>query len=391
MNKVEILAPAGDMERLKTAIRYGADAVYIGGQKYGLRANANNFSIEEIKEATEFVHSHNKKIYVTVNMFFHNEDLKNIDEYLIELDKIGIDAYIVSDYAIISRIKKLKLHPSIHISTQQSVTNYETVKIFKKLGIKRVILARECSKEDIIDIKNKVDAELEIFIHGSMCTSYSGKCVMSNYVTLRDANRGGCAQVCRFNFDIGKDKDFTICSKDLNMVEYIEDMINIGITSLKIEGRMRSIYYIATVVNAYRNIVDAVYNKKLNSKMLNYYKKILDGCANRESIPQFYNKRPGVHEQYYAETPEISNQDFLGYVLNYDSKTKMMEIEQRNNFKIGNEVIIFGPNTKPFKFKIQKIIDKNGLIINCVPHPQQVVYVKVPHKVERHDIMRKPV
>lgn len=388
MKKCEILSPAGDLERLKWAIRYGADAVYIGGYDYSLRANANNFSLSDIKEAISFAHSYNKKVYITVNMLFHNEDLKKLDDYLKELDKIGVDAFIVSDYAVIKRIKELKLKPEIHISTQESSTNVETVKFWKNLGATRVVLARECSREDIIDIKKNCNIELEVFIHGAMCTSYSGRCVLSNYVTLRDSNRGGCSQVCRFSFDAGYDNEFSICSKDLNMSEYIPDMVNIGIDSFKIEGRMRSVYYIATVVNAYKMIVKHTLDNTLTEEILNYYKKVLNRCANRESAVHFYDKTPGVNEQYFTGREEVSNQDFLAYIKDYNEDTNIMTIEQRNNFKVGDEVEVFGPNTEVFSFVVEEIINEEGESVESAKHPQETLFIKVPKKVQMFDIMR---
>ena len=271
--KYELLLPAGDLNRLKFACLYGADAVYIGGVNYSLRANANNFSLEEIKEGVDFAHKLNKKIYVTVNMIFHNDDLKDLDEYLISLDEIGIDAYIVSDFAVIEAIKRLKLKTKFFISTQKSITNLEAVKFYKELGAYRVVLARECSREDIKYIKENIDTELEVFIHGAMCTSYSGRCIMSNYVTLRDSNRGGCSQVCRFIFDNNTKYDYAFSSKDLNMIDYISDMMDLKVESYKIEGRMKSLYYIATVANAYRTIMDHKINGTLTDDIINYYKK----------------------------------------------------------------------------------------------------------------------
>lgn len=388
MKTCEILSPAGDLERLKWAIMYGADAVYIGGYDYSLRANANNFSVEEIKEAVLFAHNYNKKVYVTVNMLFHNEDLCNLEDYLKKLDEIGVDAFIVSDYAVISKIKELNLKPEIHISTQQSTTNYETVKFWEKLGATRVVLARECSKEDIIDIKEKTNIELEVFIHGAMCTSYSGRCVLSNYVTKRDSNRGGCSQVCRFTFDALKQGDYSIACKDLNMAHYISDLVNIGVSSLKIEGRMRSIYYIATVVHAYKNIVMHTINNTLTNEILEYYIKVLNRCANRESAVHFYDKVPGVNEQYFTGREEVSNQDFLGIVKNYDKKTKIAEIEQRNNFKVGNVVEVFGPNTEVFNFEIKEIKNIKNEYVDSAKHAQETVFIKVPKPVQKFDIMR---
>lgn len=385
---IEVLSPAGDLERLKWALIYGADAVYFGGKKFSLRANASNFDIPEIKEAVEFAHSLNKKVYVTINILFHNKDLEGLDEYLTTLSNIGVDAFIVSDLAVINRIKKLKLKPEIHISTQESSTNKETVKFWKKLGATRVVLGRECSKDDIKDIRDNVDTELEVFIHGAMCVSYSGRCVLSNYVTLRDSNRGGCSQVCRFNFEMD-DLDYQICAKDLSMIDYIPELIDLGVASLKIEGRMRSAYYIATVVNAYKTIVNACINKNMTPELLNYYKKVLNRVSNRENTPQFFDKLPGKDEQYYTGREEVSNQDFLGVVLDY--KDGIALIEQRNNFKVGDTVEVFGPNKKAESFKVESLIDKDGNEREVANHPQEKLKLKVPFKVEKYDIIRIPI
>lgn len=385
---VEILSPAGDLERLKWALIYGADAVYIGGYNYSLRANANNFSIDEIKEAVTFAHNLNKKVYVTVNILFHNEDLKNLDDYLIELSNANVDAFIVSDMAVIKRINELKLKPELHISTQESSTNKYTIKFWENLGATRVVLGRECSKLDMIDIKENTNAELEVFIHGAMCTSYSGRCVLSNYVTKRDSNRGGCSQVCRFTFNMDNYNDFQIASKDLSMIDYLEDLINIGVSSLKIEGRMRSMYYIATVVDAYKKVRDMVLNNTLTEEKLNYYKKVLNKVSNRENKPQFFDKDPSVNEQYYTGREEASNQDFLGLIKSSDD---LVQIEQRNNFKIGDEIEVFGPNTAPQKFTLEYMVNEKMEETNVARHPREILYIKVPFKVNSGDILRVPI
>lgn len=386
---VEILSPAGDLDRLKWALTYGADAVYIGGYDYSLRANANNFSLTEIKEAVDFAHNMNKKVYVTVNIIMHNEDLEKLDEYLKNLSEAGIDAYIVSDLAVIKRIKDLKLKPEIHISTQESTVNKEAVKFWEKLGVSRVVLGRECSKEDIKDIKENTKIELEVFIHGAMCTSYSGRCVLSNYVTKRDSNRGGCSQVCRFSFDIDDSEDFQICTKDLCMIDYIGELIDIGVASLKIEGRMRSLYYIATVVNAYKQIVTKKIDGTLNQETLEYYKKVLRKVSNRENSVQFYDREPGVNEQYYTGRQEVSNQDFLGIIIEY--KEGYATFEQRNNFKVGETVEIFGPNKEAKKFIVEEIKNKDGEEVKVAAHPQEILKLKVPFEVQKNDIIRIPI
>ncbi len=385
----EVLSPAGDLERLKWALMYGADAVYIGGYNYSLRANANNFSIQDITEGVAFAHSLGKKVYVTVNILFHNEDLEGLTNYLTTLSDIGVDAFIVSDLAVIKRIRELNLKPEIHISTQESSVNKFAVKFWESVGATRVVLARECSKIDILDIKNNTDAELEVFIHGAMCTSYSGRCVLSNYVTKRDSNRGGCSQVCRFIFKTKKYDDFQIASKDLSMIDHIPELVDMGVSSLKIEGRMRSMYYIATVVNTYKNVVTLYKEGKLTNELMEYYKRVLNRLSNRENKSQFFTGDVNVSDQYYTGRKEVSNQDFLGVVLDYTDG--VMKIEQRNNFKVGDTIEVFGPNTIATKIKVDSIINEENESISVASHPQEVLYVKVPFKVEKNDILRVPI
>lgn len=385
----EVLSPAGDLERLKWALMYGADAVYIGGYNYSLRANANNFSIQDITEGVDFAHSLGKKVYVTVNILFHNEDLEGLTEYLTTLSDIGVDAFIVSDLAVIKRIRELNLKPEIHISTQESSVNKFAVKFWESVGATRVVLARECSKIDILDIKKNTDAELEVFIHGAMCTSYSGRCVLSNYVTKRDSNRGGCSQVCRFIFKTKKYDDFQIASKDLSMIDHIPELVDMGVSSLKIEGRMRSMYYIATVVNTYKNVVTLYKEGKLTNELMEYYKRVLNRLSNRENKSQFFTGDVNKSDQYYTGRKEVSNQDFLGVVLDYTDG--VMKIEQRNNFKVGDTIEVFGPNTIATKIKVDSIINEENESISVASHPQEVLCVKVPFKVEKNDILRVPI
>ena len=385
--KPELLAPAGDLQRLKIALLYGADAVYIGGSLFGLRANATNFTIEEIKEGVSYAHSLNKKVYVTVNIVLHNKEIKHLLNYLKQLEEVKVDAIIVSDPAIMDMALK-NTNLEVHLSTQQSTLNYEAVDFFKKQGVSRVVLARESSKEDIKKIKENVNIELEVFIHGAMCTSYSGRCVLSNYFTNRDSNRGGCSQVCRFIFDNGTDEDFMIASKDLNMIDYISDLMDIGVESYKIEGRMKSLYYIATVSNAYRTIMDKKIDGTLKDEDIEYYKKILNRVSNRENIPQFYDKIPGVEGQYYTGRNEVSNKDFLGLVLDYNENTKEATIEQRNKFSVGDTVEVFGPNTSVQKLNIEYIINSAKESTESAPHPGEIVKIKIPFNVQKNDILR---
>lgn len=393
-NKPELLAPAGDLERLKIAIKYGADAVYIGGPSFGLRANANNFKLEEIKEASEFVHYYGKKLYVTVNIAMHNKEVKELDDYLKALKRCQIDAIIISDPAMIKPAIRLGLE--VHLSTQQSTLNYEAIKFFKKLGVTRVVLGREASREDIKAIKDNVDIEIECFIHGAMCASYSGRCVLSNFLTLRDSNRGGCSQICRWDFDLYDknnnhlkgEKPFTFCTKDLSMLKVIPEMIDLGIDSFKIEGRMRSIYYIATIVSIYRKVIDDYMSNKDDYEYNISYEKVLTNCANRESTVQFFDGSNGKDTQYYNGRIELSNQDFLGVITDYDKESGYAVVEERNYFKLGDNVEVFGPNIDDFSFKIDEIIDSDANNIEVVNHPLQIVKIKVPKDVTIDSMIR---
>ena len=388
-NKVELLAPAGDLERLKIACLYGADAIYIGGRDFSLRANAKNFSLDEIKEACDFAHKLSKKIYVTVNIVLHNENLDGLEKYLQKLDECNIDAIIASDIIVLTTAKKLNVSYEVHLSTQASTLNYGQGLFYKNLGVTRLVLAREASKSDIKRIKDETNLELECFIHGAMCTSISGKCVLSNYCTNRDSNRGGCAQICRWIFNInGCSQPFSITPKDLNMVPFIKEMMDVGVNSFKVEGRMRSIYYIATIINVYRRIIDKIKDNTLTHADCKYYLDLLNRCANRDSTPQFFDKLPTKNEQYFLGRDEVSNQDFLGIVLNYDKSTHIATIEQRNYFKIGDTVEFFGPNLESYTYNINKIMDEEDNSIEIARHPRMIVKLQVDCDLEKYDMMR---
>ena len=393
MKKIELLAPAGRMENLKIALLYGADAVYFGGRNYSLRANAKNLGLEEIKEACDYAHGLNKKVYVTVNIVFHNEDVLGLVDYLRELEKCKVDAIIVSDPLVINLVKENKINIPVHISTQYSTVNYESVKFWKSLGVERVVLGRETSREEIKEIIDKTGVEVETFVHGAMCASYSGRCVLSNYFTNRDANRGGCSQICRWNFDlcvngdkIDTDTQFTMCSKDLCMLEYLPEMIDIGISSLKVEGRMRSIYYVATVINTYRRAIDDYYAGRLDKEKMEYYLKVLARVANRDSCPQFFNRFPDTHEQYFLGREEISNQDYLGIVNSYDGE--YVTLTQKNFFKPGDEVEFISPDRETFSVVIPDIYDIDGNKLDCARHPEEIIKFKLAQEVFKYDMMR---
>lgn len=393
MKKIELLSPAGSYEKLKIALLYGADAIYFGGRNYSLRANAKNFDMNEIKEACEFAHSLGKKVYVTVNIVFHDEDVDGLREYLTELASFGVDAIIVSDPLVINIVHSNNIKLPIHISTQYSTLNIEAVKFFKSLGCERVVLGREASSKEISEIIQETGMEIETFVHGAMCASYSGRCVLSNYFTNRDANRGGCSQICRWCFDLSCDDEiiksdtkFTMSSKDLRMIECLPDMINASISSLKVEGRMRSVYYIATVINTYRRAIDDCYNGTLTEEKIKYYTKVLNRVANRDSIPQFFNKFPSVDEQYFLGRNEISNQDYLAIVDDYDGEYVYLTV--KNYFKSGYNVEFISPNREVISYIIPSIYDMDDNLLECARHPEDKVKFKLDKKVCCYDMMR---
>ena len=389
----ELLAPAGDLERLKVAIMYGADAVYIGGPSLGLRANASNFTMEEIKKGVEYAHKYHKKVHVTVNISLHDKELDGLLEYLKELEKYHVDAIIVSDPTVMQlALDNTKL--DVHVSTQTSTLNIEAVKFYENLGVKRIVLGRETTKEEIEEIIKNTNIDIECFIHGAMCAGYSGRCVLSNFLTARDANRGGCSQICRWDFslldsskkELKGAKEFTFCTKDLSMLKHIPEMIDMGISSFKIEGRMRSIYYIATVVGTYRKVIDKYLNDKEHYKYDEELERILTNCANRDSITQFFDGNYDETVQYYNGRVEVSNQDFLGLVIDY--KDNNVTLEQRNYFKPGDIVEIFGPHIKTIEFTVPDIYDEDGNLLDAARHPRQIIKFKLKEKVEPYAMMR---
>lgn len=388
MRKIELLSPAGDLERLKVTLLYGADAVYIGGEKYGLRANATNFSLEEIFEGCRFAHSLKKKVYLTLNIVFHNEDMLGVEEYISQVVEAGIDAFIVSDPFLISFIKKTYPEVEVHLSTQNSTTNYETVNYFKSEGIDRVVLARELSKMEIEEIIQQSGVDIEVFIHGAMCTCFSGRCALSNYVTNRDANRGGCAQVCRFAFQTSEGKDFTMATKDINMAAYIGDLIEIGVTSLKVEGRMRSLYYLATVIGTYRQIIDCYYNHTLTQDKLTLFEQRLARVANRAVSSHYFLKEADATDQYYTGRNEASNQDYLGLITGYDTSNQSIILIERNYFASGDRVEIFTPSGATYLYTIEDIYDEQMNKLDVARHPDQVIKLRFPKELPAYSMIR---
>lgn len=388
MDRIELLSPAGDLERLKVTLSYGADAVYIGGEKYSLRANAINFTLDQIKEGCDFAHKLGKKVYLTLNIVFHNEDMEGVEEYIKQVVDCGIDAFIVSDPFIISHIKSNHPNVEVHLSTQNSTSNYKAVEYFKNEGIDRVVLARELSKNEIAEIIEKTGTDIEVFIHGAMCTCYSGRCALSNYVTNRDANRGGCAQVCRFAFGTNEEKDFTLATKDINMARHIKDMIDIGVCSLKVEGRMRTLYYLATVIGTYREIIDRIYDNTLTDEVMEVLEYRLSKVANREVSTHFFNKEADYTDQYYTGRQELSNQDYLGLITGYDKENGCVVLVERNYFEPGDEVEFFTPNGDVYKYTISEIFDENMNKLEVARHPEQVLKLKFDVELPNYSMIR---
>lgn len=382
MKRIELLSPAGDLERLKVTLLYGADAVYIGGEKYGLRANATNFTLEQIREGCSFAHKLGKKVYLTLNIVFHNEDMEGVEEYIGAVVDAGIDAFIVSDPFIISYIKESFPQVEVHLSTQDSTTNYKIVEYFQKQGVDRVVLAREVSLNEMKEIIEKTGIDIEVFIHGAMCTCYSGRCALSNYVTNRDANRGGCAQVCRFSFAIDGKKDFTFATKDNNLAKYIGNLIDIGVTSLKVEGRMRSLYYLATVIGTYREIIDRYYDNTLTEDILEVLEERLSRVANRAVSTHYLLKEADATDQYYTGRNEASNQDYLGQVISYDKNKKLVKIYERNYFEVGDTVELFTSQGERISFVIEKLYDEDMNQLDVARHPDNIYYIYLDTNIE---------
>lgn len=407
IKKPELLAPAGNLEKLKIAVHYGADAVFLGGQEYGLRSNADNFTMAEIKEGVEFANQYNAKIYVTTNIIAHDENIKGLENYLIELEKTGATGIIVADPLIIETCKQVAPKLEIHLSTQQSLSNTKAVQYWKEEGLDRVVLARETGAMEMKEMKENVDVEIEAFIHGAMCIAYSGRCTLSNHMTARDSNRGGCCQSCRWDYDLlevdndgeldlyyqdGDTVPFAMSPKDLKLIESIPQMMEIGIDSLKIEGRMKSIHYIATVVSVYRKVIDAYAEDPENFKINPEWLKELDKCANRDTAPAFFEGTPGYEEQMFGvQQNKKSPYDFCGLVIDYDETTQIATIQQRNHFKPGQEIEFFGPEIQSFRQVIDAIYDEEGNSLDAARHPLQIVQIKVNHPIYPKNMMRKEI
>lgn len=405
MKKIELLAPVGDINKLKTAVEYGADAVYLGGESFGLRKASKNFSMEDIKWATEYLHERGKKIHVTLNIIPHDKDIKGVEEYIKDLYDIGVDALIVADPGMFMKVKEVAPDFPIHISTQGSVTNAQTVKFWQKLGAERVVMARELSLNEVSNIIKEVgdSIEIETFAHGAMCMSYSGRCLLSNYMTGRDANMGDCAQPCRYKYHLVEEKrpgeyfpieehdegTFIMNSKDLCMIEHIDDMIKAGIASLKIEGRVKSEYYLATVIRSYRMAIDAYYADPENYKYDPYLLGEIKKVSHRDFTTGFFYGKANENSQVYKDNSYIRGYDFVGIVLDYDKDTKIATIEQRNRVFVGEEIEIFGPGIKHFDYKIEKMLDEKDKEIEVANKAKQIFKIKVDEPIEKGFILRR--
>ncbi len=392
---IELLAPAGNLEKLKIAILYGADAVYIGGKQFSLRARASNFGLKEIEEACIFAKEHNKKIYVTMNIVPHSEDFDGLEEYVINLENYGVTGLIVTSFAYLEKIRKVAKKIEVHLSTQFSASNSDTLNLIEGLGFNRAVLAREVSLKQIEKITKKTKIDLEVFIHGGMCVAYSGRCMLSNHMTNRDANRGGCAHSCRWNYTLFDEEDsltedeyLNMGSKDLMAIKAIPKLIDLGVKSLKIEGRMKSLYYIATVVRTYRMLIDEYLETK-EIKDFDFYLREIEKAENRLSATGFLFNRVGPNEQLYDRRSETPTKEFLAIVLDYDEQTQLATLEQRNYFEKGEIVELFGPKLKNTDFKIETIYDENMQELDVARHPLQIIKTYIPFKLKTNDMMRK--
>ena len=393
MKKFELLAPAGDLERLKVAILYGADAVFIGGEKFSLRSRASNFTLDDIKEGCDFAHKHNAKIHVTCNIVMHNKDTQDLVEYLKSLEACGVDCIIASSLYILRMVKE-HTKMEAHVSTQQTTSNQEAVNFYTKFGCDRVVLAREMSIDEIEVIKKSSKIDLEVFIHGGMCVSYSGRCMMSNNMTNRDANRGGCAHSCRWCYDLIDNNEvknpkgdyFAMSSKDLCAIRAIPKLMDLGINSFKIEGRMKSLHYIATVVNSYRRIIDEY---ESTGKVLNYevYEEAIRKAENRLTSTGFLFNLPSVNEQLYDLNLSVPTKDFVGIVEYYDKENKMLYVEQRNYFLPNTTLEVFTP-TKTFKINVGEIYDELENSLDAARHPKQRIHFKCDYELNPYDLLR---
>lgn len=407
MHKIELLAPAGDLEKLKTAILYGADAVYFGGEMFSLRAGAGNLSIDEIREAMDFIHEHDAKGYMTMNIYPHNEDIEPLKAYIEKIKDIPIDAFIVSDPGIICLLKEMIPGVEIHLSTQANTTSYLSANYWASQGISRIVTAREMNIKDIAVLREKLpaDVEIESFVHGAMCISYSGRCLLSNFMSGRDSNQGACTHPCRWKYALVEQRrpneyypieedgrgSYILNSRDLCMLDRIPDLVNAGVTSFKIEGRMKSMYYVATVVSAYRAAIDSYIADPENYEYNEDYFHELCKASHREFTHGFYFNKPTDEDQDYLTSSYIREYSFVGLVKEEADENGYTTVEQRNKFGVGDTIEIFGPATPFYEEKITEILTEEGESVESAPHPQQILKIKFKRNPGKDFILRKKV
>ena len=403
--KLELLAPAGDMEKLITAINYGADAVYFGGQTGSLRAGAGNLSVSEIREAMDFIHSRGCKGYMTLNIYPHNDDIPVLRDYIAEIRDIPIDAFLVSDPGVMGLIREQIPDAEIHLSTQANTTNYLTALYWAGQGVKRIVAAREMSLRELAGMRAALpdDIEIEAFMHGAMCISYSGRCLLSNFMAGRDANRGACTHPCRWKYHLVEEQrpgeyypieeddrgSYIMNSRDLCMIDCIPDLVKAGVTSFKIEGRMKSMYYVATVVSAYRSALDKYLADPENYTFDPSDFDELCKASHREFTHGFYYSKPTGNDQNYYSSDYIRDYSFVGLVREHDEKTGLTTVEQRNKFSVGDTVEIFGPHTPYYEEIIEEMYDEEGNAVMSAPHPQQILRIRFRRTPGRDFIIRK--
>ncbi|MBE7720497.1 peptidase U32 family protein [Lacrimispora indolis] len=405
MRKTELLIPAGSLEVLKTAVIYGADAVYIGGEAFGLRAKAKNFTMEEIREGIAFAHEKGVKVYITANILAHNDDLAGVEEYFKELKETGPDALIISDPGVFEIAKRILPDMEIHISTQANNTNYGTYLFWHRLGAKRVVSARELSLAEIKEIRSRIpeDMEIESFIHGAMCISYSGRCLLSNFMTGRDANQGACTHPCRWKYSIVEEKrpgeympvyenergTYIFNSKDLCMIEHIPEMMDAGIDSLKIEGRMKTALYVAAVARTYRKAIDD-FNKdpELYQANMEWYRSEIGKCTYREFTTGFYFGKADSTTQIYDNNTYVKNYTYLGTIEAVDERG-FARTTQKNKFIVGETIEVMKPDGRNLEAVVKAIYDDEGKSQESAPHSREVLFVDLSVEMEPYDILRR--
>lgn len=405
MKKPELLIPASSLEVLKTAVIFGADAVYIGGEAFGLRAKAKNFSLDEMKEGIAFAHKRGAKVYVTANILAHNRDLEGVRTYFQELREVRPDALIIADPGVFMLAKEICPEIERHISTQANNTNYLTYRFWKEQGAKRVVSARELSMEELRELRANIpeDLEIETFIHGAMCISYSGRCLLSNYFTGRDANQGACTHPCRWKYAVVEETrpgeyfpvyenergSYIFNSKDLCMIEHIPELLESGIDSFKIEGRMKTALYVATVARTYRKAIDdCLESEELYRKNMGWYQEQIAGCTYREFTTGFFYGKPDENSQIYGSNTYVKGYTYLGIVNGLDERG-YCQIEQRNKFSVGDEIEIMKPDGENVLVKVEELLDEYGNRVESAPHPKQKLFVKLSGEADVYDVLRR--